>query len=217
MSHLWQRFLMASALVFGLLLGVAATVFGYSNNSAVDIRWAVFHIDGVPLWTVTIIPLAVVLVAGTIYHWFNSLHHFTEHMRHRRRVHELEAEVATLREHLDHVLEMPDQSSSRLPAKHITAEAALAEPAPAAQAALPEPAASNGDSRAPRRTGARKRVTLTTASEPEAAVTTELATAKEPAITKEPAEAAKTPEPEPAATVAVQEAPAAAAKPAAEA
>src|SRR5579859_6336954 len=198
MSHLWQRFLLASALVFGLLLGVAATVFGYSNNSAVDVRWAIFHIDGVPLWTVTIFPLAVVLVAGTIYHWFNSLHHFTEHMRHRRRVHELEAEVATLREHLDHVLEMPDQSTSRLPAKHITAEVAPAEPVATATPALPEASASNGNAKPHRRTGSRKRVTITTASEPEAAVTTE------------PSEAAKTPVPQPAAAAAVEEAPAAA-------
>lgn len=203
MSHLWQRFLLASALVFGLLLGVAATVFGYSNSSAVDVRWSIFHIDGVPLWTVTIIPLAVVLVAGTIYHWFNSLHHFTEHMRHRRRVHELEAEVATLREHLDHVLEMPDQSSSRLPAKHITAEVAPAEPAPTPTAALPEPTESNGDSRAHRRANARKRVTLTTASEPETAVTTE------------PLDIAKTPGPE-VETNTVEDASAAPAQPATE-
>lgn len=205
MSHLWQRFLMASALVFGLLLGVAATVFGYSNNSAVDIRWAIFHADGVPLWTVTIVPLAVVLVAGTIYHWFNTFHHFTEHMRHRRRVHELEAEVGTLRERLDHVLEMPDQSTSRLPAKHITAEVTTTEPEPAVQAALPEPAASNGDARSQRKTGARKRVTLTTASEPETAVTSEPVT--EPDLTSEP---------EPV-TADAEDAPAAAAKPAAEA
>lgn len=206
MSHLWQRFLMASALVFGLLLGVAATVFGYSNNSAVDIRWAIFHAEGVPLWTVTIVPLAIVLVAGTIYHWFNTFHHFTEHMRHRRRVHELEAEVATLREHLDHVLEMPDQSSSRLPAKHVTSEVTTAEPEPAVQAALPEPAGSNGDARAQRKAGARKRVTLTTASEPETAVTSEPAT-----------ESDLTPEPEPVAATPADDASAAAAKPAAEA
>jgi hypothetical protein len=203
MSHLWQRFLMASALIFGLLLGVAATVFGYSNNSPVDVRWSIFHFDGVPLWTVIIVPLAIVLVAGTIYHWFNSLHHFTEHMRHRRRVHELEAEVATLREHLDHVLEMPDQSSSRLPAKNITAEVAPAEPVVAPTAALPEPSGSNGDSKAHRRSAPRKRVTLTTASEPETAVTTDMV------------DDARITELEPAAEGA--EEPAAAAEPAAEA
>jgi hypothetical protein len=45
----------------------------------------------------------------------DGLHHFTEHMRHRRRVHELEAEVASLRAHLDQLLEMPDHSTSKLP------------------------------------------------------------------------------------------------------
>jgi hypothetical protein len=59
------------------------------------------------------VPVALVLVAGTLFHWMNGLHHFTEHMRHRRRVHELEAELATLRAHLDQVLEMPAVSSSK--------------------------------------------------------------------------------------------------------
>ena len=139
LSHLWQRFLLASALVVGLLIGAAATVFGYSNLSTVNVRWSVFHIDGVPLWTVAVIPLAIVLVAGTIYHWMDGLHHFTEHMRHRHRVHELETEVASLRAHLDQVLEMPDQSTSRLPRKSVTVEPLKPveeTPAPA----LPEPA-----------------------------------------------------------------------------
>jgi hypothetical protein len=109
LSHLWQRFLLTSSLVVGLAIGAAATVFGYSNLGSVDVRWSVLHIDGVPLWTVAVVPLAVVLIAGTLYHWMDGLHHFTEHMRHRRRVHELEAEVASLRAHLDHVLEMPDR------------------------------------------------------------------------------------------------------------
>ncbi|MGH7763992.1 MAG: lipopolysaccharide assembly protein LapA domain-containing protein [Candidatus Dormibacteraceae bacterium] len=178
LSHLWQRFLLASALIFGLLVGVASTVFGYSNTQSVDVRWSIFHIDTIPLWAVVLVPLAVALIAGTLYHWFNSLHHFTEHMRHRRRVHELEAEVATLREHLDHVLEMPDQSSSRLPAKHITAEPA--EPVVVAPA-LPEPAAANGESTTHRRSPRHRRVTLTTASEPQLAVTTDqLDTARTP-------------------------------------
>jgi len=53
------------------------------------------------------------LIAGTLYHWADGLHHFSEHMRHRRRVHELEAEVAELRAHLDTMLEMPDHSAAR--------------------------------------------------------------------------------------------------------
>jgi hypothetical protein len=121
LNHLWQRFLLASALVVGLAIGAAATVFGYSNLGTVNVRWSVFHIDGVPLWTVAVVPLAIFVIAGTIYHWVDGLHHFTEHMRHRRRVHELETEVASLRAHLDQVLEMPDHSTSKLPGTRLSA------------------------------------------------------------------------------------------------
>jgi len=115
LNHLWQRFLLASSLIVGLFIGVGTTVFGYSNLASVDVHWSVFHINGIPLWTVAVVPLALVLIAGTLYHWMDGLHHFTEHMRHRRRVHELEAEVASLRAHLDQLLEMPDHSTSKLP------------------------------------------------------------------------------------------------------
>ena len=120
MNHLWQRFLLASSLIVGLFIGVATTVFGYSNLASVDVHWSVLHINGVPLWTVAVVPLALFLIAGTLYHWMDGLHHFTEHMRHRRRVHELEAEVASLRAHLDQLLEMPDHSTSKLPDRMVT-------------------------------------------------------------------------------------------------
>jgi 4-amino-4-deoxy-L-arabinose transferase-like glycosyltransferase len=113
LSHLWQRFLLASALLIGLAIGVGATVFGYDNTTRIDLNWTVFHIHGVPVWAVAVVPVTLVLVAGTLFHWMNGLHHFTEHMRHRRRVHELEAELATLRAHLDQVLEMPAVSSNK--------------------------------------------------------------------------------------------------------
>jgi len=112
LSHFWQRFKLAAALVLGLALGVGASVFGYSNTAPVNVGWSVFHLNGIPLWSVALVPLAVVLVAGTLYHWWNSLFHFTEHMRHRRRVHDLEVEVATLRKHLDELLQMPGQSGA---------------------------------------------------------------------------------------------------------
>ncbi|MEP6753029.1 MAG: hypothetical protein ABI959_09810 [Candidatus Dormiibacterota bacterium] len=115
MNHLWQRFLLASSLIVGLFIGVATTVFGYSNLVTVDVHWSIFHLNGIPLWTVAVVPLALVLIAGTLYHWMDGLHHFTEHMRHRRRVHELEAEVASLRAHIDQLLEMPEHSTSKLP------------------------------------------------------------------------------------------------------
>lgn len=184
LNHLWQRFLLASSLLVGLVVGAAATVFGYSNLKTVDVSWSVFHVGGVPLWAVAVVPLALVLAAGTLYHWTDSFHHFTEHMRHRRRVHELEAEVASLRAHLDQVLEMPDQSTSKLPRKPITAkplpaslEDADTQALPSAELDTPKPQAFGdavaGDG-AGRKASRSKRVTLTMAAEPAepAAVTT---------------------------------------------
>jgi hypothetical protein len=194
LSHIWQRFLLASSLLVGLAMGIAATVFGYSNLGSVDISWSVFHIDNIPLWTVAVVPVAVVLVAGTLYHWLDGLHHFTEHMRHRRRVHELEAELASLRAHLDQVLEMPDRTDleekrkvASLPAAdeamaelrpetpQDTVEPAKAEPAERAALEAPQPApkpdvaAANGvgDDRVGRkgRASKGKRATLTTSPE----------------------------------------------------
>ena len=141
LQHLWQRFLLAAALVAGLAIGVGATIFGYSNLNTVNIHWSVLHFDGIPLWAVVIVPIALILISGTIFHWLDSLHHFTEHMRHRRRVHELEAEVSRLRAHLDQVLEMPrgeavkaEPDKASLPQADIAAidaEMPAAEPEPA--------------------------------------------------------------------------------------
>src|SRR5919204_659360 len=107
----------ARARVVGVALGVGATIFGYSNTASVRLGWSIFHLDGVPLWVAVLVPLGLVLVAGTLFHWFNSLHHFTEHMRHRRRVQELEAEVTSLHKHLDELLQMPSQGGETAPAR----------------------------------------------------------------------------------------------------
>ena len=157
MNHLWQRFLLAFSLVVGLLIGVGATVFGYSNLARVDVNWSIVHIHGVPLWAVAVVPLALFLIAGTLYHWADGLHHFSEHMRHRRRVHELEAEVAELRAHLDTMLEMPDHSAARStqrkePTKSLPAAEELpvdfdpleAEPLPEEPTVPPAPSLENG-------------------------------------------------------------------------
>ena len=189
LNHLWQRFLLTSSLLIGLAIGVAATVFGYSNLTSVDVHWSVFHINGVPLWTVTVVPLALALIAGTLYHWMDGLHHFTEHMRHRRRVHELEAEVASLRAHLDQVLEMPDHSGkeAKAPARVSLPEAEEMAPElapldePAAAAALPEPQGKGGGDR-------KKRAKLTAAPEPKLEQANGEVTAPEAAA--EPTEAA---------------------------
>ena len=152
--------MLTSSLVVGLAVGAAATIFGYSNLTSVNVNWSVIHIEGVPLWTVAVVPLVFVLVAGTLYHWADSLHHFTEHMRHRRRVHELEAELKSLRAHLDQVLDMPGHSEKSDRAEALPAVAETSTPALL-------------ESASPRAARA-KRVTLTMAGEPSepAAVTT---------------------------------------------
>jgi hypothetical protein len=186
LNHIWQRFLLASSLLIGLAIGVAATIFGYSNLTTVDVHWSVIHIDGVPLWTVAVVPVALTLIAGTLYHWMDSLHHFTEHMRHRHRVHELEAELASLRAHLDQVLEMPDHAT--LPAKGEARAPEPVEDTAAEVAPQPEPEVAS------RRSGGErtKRVKPAPAPEPAAAQ----ANGEEAALPAEPAEPAQ---PEPAA------------------
>lgn len=169
MSNLWQRLLRATALVFGLLVGVAVTVFAYSNTATVNVGWATLHFNGVPLWTVAVVPLVVALAVGALYHWLNSLHHFTEHMRHRRRVHELEAELASLRSHLDTALEMPDHAAEgTAPAKEPEEE----EPKPV------EPVAVNGETNS-----SPKKPKVVAETEPVAVATTESTEPETPADT----------------------------------
>ncbi len=164
LSHIWQRFLLTSSFFVGLAIGILAAVFGYSNVQSVDIHLGTLHLGGVPLWAVAVVPLAITLAAGALYHWVDGLHHFTEHMRHRHRVHELEAEVANLRAHLDQVLEMPDHSA--LQAKG-AARAALPESdAPAAEPRTPETATPAAAATAQKGGESRKRVRLTVAPEP---------------------------------------------------
>ena len=169
MSNLWQRLLRATALVFGLLVGVAVTVFAYSNTATVNVGWATLHFNGVPLWTVAVVPLVVALAVGAVYHWLNSLHHFTEHMRHRRRVHELEAELAALRSHLDTALEMPDHAAEgTAPAQEPEEE----EPKPV------EPVAVNGETKS-----SPKKPKVVAETEPVAVASTESTEPETPADT----------------------------------
>ena len=170
MSHIWQRFLLTSSLLVGFAVGVAATVFGYSNLASVDVHWSVFHINGVPLWTVALVPVALTIAAGAIYHWIDSLHHFTEHMRHRHRVHELEAELGALRAHLDQVLEMPDHAGLAKPAANVSLPSPEDEaPQPTPAEIAPEPAAHQPEPQAPvHKSERRKRVRLTVSPQPTA-------------------------------------------------
>jgi uncharacterized integral membrane protein len=176
LSHLWQRLLRATALVFGLAVGVAVTVFAYSNTAPVDVGWATLHFNSVPLWTVAVVPLVVVLAVGALYHWFNNLHHFTEHMKHRRRVKELEAELASLRSHLDTALEMPDHEAVGTAIVTVPEEVKPVAPAPATEAAAP-----NGEEKPARKY--RKRPTVMSDTEPVAVTDSEANPEETPAET----------------------------------
>ena len=175
MNHIWQRFLLTSSLLVGFAVGVAATVFGYSNLASVDVHWSVFHINGVPLWTVALVPVALTIAAGALYHWIDGLHHFTEHMRHRHRVHELEAELGALRAHLDQVLEMPDHAG--LPATPQNKAAAkvslpsredeVQQPAPVETETAPVASQPEPETPAPK-SERRRRVRLTVSPQPTA-------------------------------------------------
>jgi hypothetical protein len=164
LNHLWQRFLLTSSLLVGLAIGAAATIFGYSNLNSVDLHFSVVRLSGVPLWAVVLVPVVLTVAAGTLYHWIDSLHHFTEHMRHRGRVKELEAEVASLKARLDQVLEMPDLGAApakdgkkKLPlpeADDAMAGLGSAEPLPATVVEEPKP---NGEGA---KAKSRKKVTV---------------------------------------------------------
>ena len=80
-----------------------------------------------------------------MFHWLNSLHHFTEHMRHRHRVRELEAELTSVKSRLDALLEMPDHTDETKPEP-------VAQPEPEPAAASPEAVASNGEDKTTKKT-----------------------------------------------------------------
>jgi len=176
LSHLWQRLLRATALVVGLAVGVAVTVFAYSNTATVNVGWATLHFNAVPLWTVAVVPLVVVLAVGALYHWVNNLHHFTEHMKHRRRVKELEAELASLRSHLDTALEMPDHD-----AVGTAASAPEPEPEPVEPAQPVEASAPNGEAKPAKKD--RKRPTVLSDTEPVAVTDSDAKPEETPAET----------------------------------
>ena len=110
MSSVWHRFLRGAAFLGGVALGVGAAVFGYSNSTEVAVHWWRFSFDHVSIGWVALVPLLAGVAAGYVYHLPARMHHFSEHMRHRHLVHELEKENKELQKSLDRLLEMPDDS-----------------------------------------------------------------------------------------------------------
>ena len=91
----------------GFLTAGLIAVFLFFNSGAVTIRFWRWSFSDVNLGLVALVPLALGVATGYLYHLPARLHHVSEHMRHRRRVHELEKELKELRKGMDHVLEMP--------------------------------------------------------------------------------------------------------------
>ena len=113
----WHRLLRALAFLGGLLLGLGAAVFIFSNLAPIDVHWRIpsaggyvvnWSLGGVSLWLLAIVPLLVGAVVGYFYQTPARMHHVREAMRHRHRVHELEHELKQVRTSLDQLLLMPE-------------------------------------------------------------------------------------------------------------
>jgi hypothetical protein len=122
----WHRLLRALAFAGGLVLGLGAAVFIFSNLSPIDVHWRIpsaggyvvnLNLNGVSLWLLAIVPLLVGAVAGYFYQTPARMHHVRDALRHRHRVHELEHELKELRTSLDRLLMMPEDGRPAIPAQ----------------------------------------------------------------------------------------------------
>ena len=113
----WHRLLRALAFLGGLVFGLGAAVFIFSNLAPIDVHWRIpsaggyivnWSLGGVSLWLLAIVPLLIGAVAGYFYQTPARMHHVREAMRHRHRVHELEHELKQARTSLDQLLLMPE-------------------------------------------------------------------------------------------------------------
>src|ERR687888_1545858 len=123
---MWHRFLRQVAFWAGFASCALIVAVIYSNPTTVTLIFWRWRLTDVNLGLVAVTPLLIGVAVGYLYHLPARLHHVSEHMRHRRRVHELERELKELRKGMDQVLEMPDDA-------HI-APALEARPVPALEA-----------------------------------------------------------------------------------
>ena len=143
MGTLWHRFLRTGAFILGGLLVGAMFVFAYSNTGRVTIQWTLpgggfSPSQEVVLWWVVLVPLLLGLGLGYLYAWPARFHHYRQHLRHRRRVHELEKEVRGLNAMLDRVRETPEEPKALPPAESEASRASEREPAAAEEPSLEE-------------------------------------------------------------------------------
>lgn len=117
----WHRLLRALAFLAGIAVGLGGAIFIFSNVAPVDVHWRIpsaggyvlnWTLNGVSIWLIATLPLVIGVAAGYLYHLPARMHHFSEHMRHRSRVHELEHELKELKSSLDTVLMMPEDGTT---------------------------------------------------------------------------------------------------------
>jgi len=117
----WHRLLRALAFLAGIAVGLGGAIFIFSNVTPVVVHWRIpsaggyvlnWTLNGVSVWLIALAPLVIGVAAGYLYHLPARMHHFSEHMRHRSRVHELEHELKELRSSLDTVLMMPEDGTT---------------------------------------------------------------------------------------------------------
>jgi len=129
----WHRLLRALAFLAGIAVGLGGAIFIFSNVSPVEVHWRIpsaggyvlnWTLNGVSIWLIATLPLVIGVAAGYLYHLPARMHHFSEHMRHRSRVHELEHELRELKSSLDKVLMMPEDGTTPVEATLLPAPAA---------------------------------------------------------------------------------------------
>ena len=105
---MWHRFLRQVAFWVGFATCGLIVALIYYNSGTVTLTFWRWELRDVNLGFVAVAPLVVGVALGYLYHLPARLHHVSEHMRHRRRVHDLERQLKDLQKGFDQVTEMPD-------------------------------------------------------------------------------------------------------------
>src|ERR687888_563264 len=109
---MWHRFLRQVAFWAGFASCALIVAVIYSNPTTVTLIFWRWRLTDVNLGLVAVTPLLIGVAVGYLYHLPARLHHVSEHMRHRRRVHELEHELKDLRKGMDQVLDMSGDAAA---------------------------------------------------------------------------------------------------------
>jgi hypothetical protein len=93
-----ERVIRLIAFVVGVAAGAAVFAFIYSNPGSQNLDWLGLRFNGVPVWSVGVVPLLIGLALGYLYHFPARWHHYKEHTRYASVAGRLAAENKKLRE-----------------------------------------------------------------------------------------------------------------------